>query len=134
MPSIDAIEGVGVRNLAKLRRAKCRTTGALLKKGATRRDRRDLAAETGLSTSDLLEWVNRADLMRIKGIGNEYSDLLEEVGVDTIRALRRRNAANLTKTMQDINAEKRAVQRLPTQAMVVGWVEAAKSLEPIVSY
>jgi len=134
MPSIDAIDGVGVRNLAKLRRARCRTTEALLKKGATRRDRTALATETGLSTSDLLEWVNRADLMRIKGIGTEYSDLLEEAGVDTIKALRRRNAGNLTKAMEDINAKKRAVRRLPTQAMVTGWVEAAKGLEPIVSY
>jgi predicted flap endonuclease-1-like 5' DNA nuclease len=134
MPSIDAIEGVGVRNLAKLRRAKCRTTEALLKKGATRRDRTALAAETGLLASDLLEWVNRADLMRIKGIGTEYSDLLEEAGVDTIKVLRRRNAANLTKAIEDINAKKRSVRRLPTPAMVGAWVEAAKKLEPVVSY
>lgn len=134
MPSIDAIEGVGVRNLAKLRRARCRTTEALLKKGATRKGRTALAAETGLSTSDLLEWVNRADLMRIKGIGTEYSDLLEEAGVDTIKALRRRNSINLTKAMENINAKKRSVRRLPTHAMVAAWVDAAGKLDPIVSY
>jgi predicted flap endonuclease-1-like 5' DNA nuclease len=134
MPSIDAIEGVGIRNLAKLRRARCRTTEALLKKGATRKDRTALAAETGLSTSDLRDWVNRADLMRIKGIGTEYSDLLEEAGVDTIKALRRRNSVNLMNAMENINAKKRSVRRLPTQAMVAAWVDAARTLEPVVSY
>lgn len=134
MPSIDAIEGVGVRNLAKLRRAKCRTTEALLKRGATRRDRTALANETGLDTKSILEWVNRADLMRVKGVGTEYSDLLEEVGVDTIKELRRRNPTNLTNAMEDINVKKRSVRRLPTEAMVAGWVIAAKNLEPVVSY
>ncbi len=134
MPSIDAIEGVGVRNLAKLRRAKCRTTEALLKRGATRKDRSALASETGLGTKNILEWVNRADLMRVKGVGTEYSDLLEEAGVDTIKELRRRNPTNLTNAMEDINAKKRSVRRLPTETMVAGWVSAAKELEPIVSY
>lgn len=134
MPSIDAIEGVGVRNLAKLRRSKCRTTEALLKRGATRRDRTVLANETGLDAKDILEWVNRADLMRVKGVGTEYSDLLEEAGVDTIKELRRRNPTNLTNAMEDINVKKRSVRRLPTEAMVSGWVDAAKDLEPLVSY
>ena len=119
MASIDAIEGIGHKHATKLRKHRVRTTEALLKRGATRRGRKDLAAETGLSEKMILEWVNRADLMRVKGIGEEYSDLLEAAGVDTVKELRRRNAANLLNAMIDVNAKKRLVRRLPTESMVV---------------
>ena len=134
MASIDAIEGIGHKFATKLRKARVRTTEALLKQGATRRGRRQLAEKTGLTERQILEWVNRADLMRIKGVGEEYSDLLEASGVDTIKELRRRNAANLLTAMIEINKKKNLVRRLPTEAMVQRWVDGAKELEPIVSY
>ena len=84
MPSIDAIEGIGHRNATKLRKNRIRTTEALLKRGATRSGRREVSGATGFSEKQILEWVNRADLMRCKGVGSEYSDLLEAAGVDTI--------------------------------------------------
>ena len=93
MASIDAIEGIGHKYATKLRKARVRTTEALLKLGATKRGRRQLADTTGIPERQILEWVNRADLMRIKGVGEEYSDLLEASGVDTVKELRRRNAA-----------------------------------------
>lgn len=134
MASIDAIEGIGHRYATKLRKARVRTTEALLKQGATRRGRKQLAEKTGLAERQILEWVNRADLMRIKGVGEEYSDLLEASGVDTIKELRRRNAANLLTAMIEINKKKNLVRRLPTEAMVQRWVDAAKELEPLVTY
>lgn len=134
MASIDAIEGIGHKHATTLRKHRVRTTEALLKRGATKRGRKDLAAETGLSESQLLEWVNRADLMRVKGIGEEYSDLLEAAGVDTVKELRRRNAANLLGAMVDVNAKKRLVRRLPTESMVQRWVDHAKTLEAVVTY
>ena len=134
MASIDAIEGIGHASATKLRKARIRTTEALLKAGATRAGRKDVAASTGLSEQRILEWVNRADLMRVKGVGEEYSDLLESAGVDTVRELRRRNAANLLSTMIEVNAKKRLVRRLPTQTMVERWVDHAKQLDPVVKY
>lgn len=134
MASIDAIEGIGHAHATKLRKARIRTTEALLKAGATRTGRREISEATGLSEQLVLEWVNRADLMRVKGVGEEYSDLLESAGVDTVRELRRRNAANLLNTMIEVNAKKRLVRRLPTQAMVERWVDHAKDLSPIITY
>lgn len=134
MPSIDAIEGIGQRNATKLRKAGIRTTEALLKRGSTRSERKGLAEQTGLSDKQILEWVNRADLMRCKGVGSEYSDLLEAAGVDTVKELRRRNAASLTVKMAALNESKRLVRRLPTEAMVSRWVEHAKTLDAVIKY
>lgn len=134
MPSIDVIEGIGPAFATKLRKAKVRTTESLLKKGATRADRKSLAAASGLTEDQILEWVNRADLMRVKGIGEEYSDLLEAAGVDTVKELRTRKPATLHAKLVEINAQKRLVRRLPTEAMVAGWVASAGALNPIVTY
>jgi predicted RecB family nuclease len=134
VPSIDAVEGIGQRTATKLRKNGIRTTEALLKRAGDRKGRRKLAGETGFTEKQLLEWVNRSDMMRCKGIGGEYSDLLESAGVDTIKELRRRNAASLTKKMVAINEKKKLVRRLPTEAMVSRWIEFAKDLEPTVKH
>lgn len=134
MPSIDAIEGLGPTFATKLRKAKVRTTEALLKKGATRTDRKHLASATGLTEHQILEWVNRADLMRVKGIGEEYSDLLEAAGVDTVKELKTRKAAALHAKLLEVNTQKQLVRRLPTESMVDGWVASAAKLAAIVKY
>jgi len=134
MGSIDTIEGIGVKNATRLRKHRIRTTEALLKKGATRSGRKAIATETGLTAAQILKWVNRADLMRVKGVGEEYSDLLEAAGVDTVKELRNRNPENLLTKVADINKKKRLVRRLPTVSMVERWVAHAKDLAPIVKY
>ncbi len=134
MPSIDAIDGIGHKRATVLRKNGIRTTEALLKRGATKRGRKELARITKLDEKVLLDWVNRADLMRCKGVGSEYSDLLEVAGVDTVKELRRRNPISLTAKMIELNEKKRLVRRLPTESMVTGWIENAKELEAIVSY
>lgn len=134
MGSIDTIEGIGVKNATRLRKNGIRTTEALLKKGATRSGRTQVARETGFTAKQILEWVNRADLMRVKGVGEEYSDLLEAAGVDTVRELRNRNPENLLARIAEINKKKRLVRRLPTVAMVERWVTHAGELDPIVKY
>ena len=134
MPSIDAIEGIEHRLATKLRKGRVRTTEALLKQGATRKGRAELAAATGINEQLILSWVNRADLFRVKGVGEEYSGLLESAGVDTVKELRRRNPANLLSAMVEINTAKRLVRRLPTESMVARWVDHAKTLDPVVKH
>ena len=133
MASITAIESMEHRDATKLRKAGIRTTEALLKSAATRTGRRRLSRETGLSEADILAWANRADLMRIRGIGSEYADLLEATGVDTIRALRRRNPDRLLEAMTGTNLRRRVIRRLPTDGMVRRWVDEAQEIEPIVA-
>lgn len=132
MPSIDEIEAVDPTIARKLRKAGVKTTEGLLRRAATRDDRAMLSEATGFDPEQLLAWVNCADLMRIRGIGSEYAELLSRAGVDTIRELRRRNGKALTARMVEVNDRVRLVRRLPTEAMVVGWIAHAKELDPLV--
>jgi len=134
MASIDTIEGIGHKQATKLRKSRIRTVESLLKKGATRKGRKEIASVTDISEKLILEWVNRADLMRVRGVGEEYSDLLESAGVDTVKELRRRNPANLLAAMVEVNTTDNLVRRLPTEAMVARWVAHAAELDPVVSY
>jgi len=133
MASITAV-GLPPRDATKLRKNGVRTTDSLLRVAATKTGRRSLAGKTKLSERDVLGWVNRADLMRVKGIGPEYADLLEVAGVDTVKELRTRNPQNLLETMTELNARKRLVRRLPTSGMVDDWIAAARDLDPMVKY
>ena len=136
MASITSIEGIGPKHRKDLLKCGVRSTGALLKAGADRKGRRALAADSGCTGHQILEWVNRADLMRVRGVGEEYSDLLEATGVDTVKELRRRKPANLHAALLERNtAKKRAlVRRPPSLSEVERWVAHAKELDPVVKY
>ena len=131
---IDEIEGIGEGYAAKLMDAGIRTTDDLLSKAGARKGRAELAEATGISEKHILRWVNHADLMRIKGIGAQYAELLEAAGVDTVKELRHRNAANLTAAMEAKNEEKKLARTTPAESMVSRWIEAAKEMEPAVSH
>jgi predicted flap endonuclease-1-like 5' DNA nuclease len=132
--SIATIEGIGPVFAAKLKAAGIKKTGDLLVRGKDPKGRKEIAAATGLDESKILKWTNMADLMRIKGVGEEYSELLEAAGVDTVKELRTRNAANLTKAMVEANAKRKMVRLLPSLSAVTKWVEQAKTLPPMMTY
>lgn len=140
MASIEAIEGIGKGKGKKLRGAGIASCEKLLVEAGTKKGRKALAAETGLDPKQLLEWANRADLMRVKGIGSQYSDLLEKAGVDTVKELRKRRPDNLTVKMVEINekkikkSKKSIVKRPPSQTMVEAWVTQARDMQPMVSH
>jgi predicted flap endonuclease-1-like 5' DNA nuclease len=134
MTSIIKIEGIGDVYADKLREIGIATVEALLKAGVTPKGREELVEATGISYKLILEWVNLADLFRIKGIGEEYSDLLEEAGVDTVPELAQRNPGNLYKKLVETNDEKELVRQLPSQDSVADWVKQAKNLKRVVTY
>lgn len=134
MTALSAIEGIGATYQKKLKEAGVGSIEALLNAGAKTRGRKDLAASTGISDKLILEWINRADLFRIKGIGEEYSDLLEQAGVDTVPELAQRSAESLYKKMAEINEKKNIVRKLPSESQVADWIKAAKSLPRVVEY
>jgi len=134
MASIADIEGIGPAYAEKLKAAGVKTVEGLLEKGASRKGRKDMAEKTGISEKLILEWVNLADLFRIKGIGEEYSDLLEEAGVDTVAELAQRKADNLHAKLEEVNSAKKLVRRTPTLDAVKDWVEQAKKLPRMVEY
>lgn len=134
MVKIEDIEGVGPTYAKKLVAAGIKTTEDILDAGATANGRKEVAEKTGISESLILEWVNLSDLFRIKGVGEEYSDLLEEAGVDTVVELARRNPENLCAKIMEINEAKKLVRRPPTLENVKSWVEQAKKLPRKVEY
>jgi predicted flap endonuclease-1-like 5' DNA nuclease len=134
MTAIEDIEGIGEVYTKKLQAIGIKNIESLLTQGATKKGRAEIASEAGIDEQKVLEWVNHADLFRIKGIGSEYSDLLEEAGVDTVVELSKRRADNLTQKMVEVNSEKKLVRRVPTQSMVEDWIAEAKTLPRIVNY
>jgi predicted flap endonuclease-1-like 5' DNA nuclease len=118
----------------KLVEAGVKTTDELLKAGATAEGRKQLTEKTGVSETLILEWVNLADLFRIKGIGEEYYDLLEEAGVDTVVELAARDPVNLHVKILEINKDKKLVRRPLTLTQVKNWVKQAKKLPRKVEY
>ncbi|MFG1203314.1 DUF4332 domain-containing protein [Xanthobacter aminoxidans] len=131
---IIEIEGVGAVYAEKLKAVGITTTEGLLEKAKSPKLRKELAASTGIDESRVLKWANMADLMRIKGVGEEYSELLEAAGVDTVKELKTRVPANLTKAMAEANAKRKLVRALPTESMVEKWVAQAKELPPVLTY
>jgi predicted flap endonuclease-1-like 5' DNA nuclease len=134
MASIVDVEGIGPGYAEKLKEKGISTTDALLEAGGTAKGREDLAAATGISEKLILGWANKADLFRVKGVGTQYSDLLEAAGVDTVVELSKRRADNLSKKMAEVNAEKQLVRQLPTEAQVGEWIESAKALPRMMTY
>lgn len=134
MTKITEVEGIGAAFAAKLQEAGVKTQEKLLELGATTGGRKKVAEQAGLSVKQVLNWVNRADLARVKGIGSEYADLLESAGVDTVKELAQRNAANLLAKMEEVNAVKKLVRKVPTAAQVEKWVAQAKELPRAVHY
>lgn len=134
MATIDSIEGIGPTYAKALRAGGIRSTGQLLKQGGSKKGRKGIADKVGISEKLVLEWVNRADLMRVKGVGEEYSDLLEQAGVDTVKELATRRPDNLHAKCLEVAGTKNLVRRPPSASEVERWVVHAKTLEPAVSH
>jgi predicted flap endonuclease-1-like 5' DNA nuclease len=127
-------QGIGQVYAGKLKEIGITTTAALLRAGSTPKGRKELAEKTGISPKQILKWVNHVDLARIKGISEQYADLLEWAGVDTVPALAQRNADNLLQKLTEVNEARRLVRRLPTLGMVASWIAQAKELPRVVVY
>lgn len=128
------VEGIGPVYAKKLNENNIYTTTDLLEAGATPQKRKELSRKTEISDQILLKWINMADLFRIRGVGEEYSDLLEASGVDTVVELSKRVPENLHAKMLQVNSEKNLVRRPPALSEVTRWVGEAKELPRRISY
>ena len=131
---ITDIDGIDGEAAAILKSVGIRSTERLLEAARTVRGRKLLAMKTGFDEKRLLCWANVADRMRVKGIRKEYAELLQAVGVDTVKELKYRNPANLAKTMAEANKKRKMVRLLPSEKVVCNWIENAKKLQLKISY
>lgn len=131
---VEEIEGIGPALGEKLRAAGINTVDKLLEKAATKKQRQSLAEETGISEKLILKFTNMADLFRLNGVGQEYAELLEVAGVDTVPELAQRNAANLTAKMEEINEAKNLTRKTPSVLEVEKWIAQAKELPRVIEH
>ncbi len=128
------IEGVGEAYGEKLVAAGINTPEQLLEKCANPKGRKALAEQTGIAEKLILKWTNHADLFRIHGVGPQFAELLEAAGVDTVKELQHRVAANLAAKMEAVNAEKKLTRRVPTAGELQKMIDEAKTLPCTMSY
>ncbi|MGO9596654.1 MAG: DUF4332 domain-containing protein [Isosphaeraceae bacterium] len=128
MKNIIDIEGVGEVYAKKLQDAGIKTVEQLLEQGATPKGRDEIAAKTGISGALILRWVNHADLIRIVGVAEQFAELLEASGVDSVPELSHRIAENLHAKMVEINEKNNLVRRLPSVGQIGSWIEQCKNL------
>lgn len=131
---IDEIEGIGPVFREKLAAAGIETTDQFLTACASANGRKKVSAEIGLTEQQLLKWANMADMMRIKGIGRQNSELLHAAGVDTVKELRNRKAENLAPKIAEVNGEKKLAKTNPSSKVVEDWIVAANELEPVITH
>ena len=131
---ITDIEGIGPAKAEQLAKADISNTDQLLKLCCDAKGRKATSEKTGVSEGQLLKWANMADLMRVSGVGEEYSELLEAAGVDTVKELRNRNADNLAAAMAEVNEQKKLTRTVPSAKVVAKWVDHAKKLDPLISH
>ncbi len=128
------IEGIGEVYAEKLIAAGIKSTDDLLNKCANPAGRKALAEVTGISPKLILTWTNHCDLMRIDGVGPQFSELLEAAGVDSVKELKHRVPANLQAKIEEVNEQKHLVRRVPSVVEVEKMVAQAKELPPVLEY
>jgi predicted flap endonuclease-1-like 5' DNA nuclease len=134
MSHINEIEGIGPSHTKKFAEVGVITVEHLLKAGATPKGRKDLATKTGFHEHHLLKWVNQADLLRIKGVGRQYAELLQASGVDSVKELAQRKPDHLHEKLKESNEAKNQVHIVPNLTSVTNWISEAKKLPRVVSY
>ena len=134
MTDIEKIEGIGPVHAKDLTKAGIHTTEDLLREGTTPTGRKEIEEVSGIPHKLILKWINMVDLFRIKGVSEEYSELLEEAGVDTVPELSQRNPDHLNQMLADINGKKNLVRRLPSENEIKDWIKQAKSLPSVIKY
>jgi predicted flap endonuclease-1-like 5' DNA nuclease len=134
LTNIIRIQGIGPSYAEKLVANGIKTLEKLLEAGSSKKGRTEISEKTGITEKLILEWVNLADLFRVKGIGEKYSDLLEEAGVDTVVELSKRVPENLYAKLAEVNGVKKLAKRNPTLPEVKSWVEQAKQMPRMIQY
>ncbi|UCD35626.1 MAG: DUF4332 domain-containing protein [Nitrospiraceae bacterium] len=134
MSKLEKIEGIGEKYAKKLTDAGVPSREKLLEKGASSQGRREIAGKSGISETLILKWVNQADLARVRGISEEYGDLLEVTGVDSVPELAARNPEKLYNNLVQVNGSKKLVRKLPSQKQISAWIEEARKLPRVVTH
>jgi predicted flap endonuclease-1-like 5' DNA nuclease len=124
---ISKVRGMTPELQSKLEAEGIKNTAQLLEHAKTEKQRSDLAKKAGTTPHILKELANRADLMRLKGVGEALSNLLEEAGVNSCKELQHRKPDHLHKTLVDLQAKHKLAHHTPTVEEITTWIAEAKT-------
>ena len=127
MDDLEKLQGISKAQIAKLKKAGVDSLDDLLVRASTREGRLELAGKTRISGNRLLNWVHRADLMRVRGIDDDYARVLARAGVTSVVDLSTRNPAELAGQVE-VAATVEAAKRTPRRASLAKWIEEARHL------
>jgi predicted flap endonuclease-1-like 5' DNA nuclease len=117
------IEGIGPTYAKRLERIGIKDTEALW-----RADPMQVAQRISVPPKMVQDWQDRAELMAVQGIGNQYAELLSKAEIHTIEQLASASPAVLYRRIEKLEAERQA----PIQKGHIGvktvekWIESAK--------
>ena len=126
MAKLEKLKGIGDRQIERLHKTGIRSTDALLKWGSTPDGRSEIGALTKISTRRIADWVHRCDLMRIKGVDDDYARLLRRAGVAGIVDLSTRNPFELSEEVEIAAAIEQMAKKRPRETTLAGWIEQAR--------
>ncbi len=132
MAKIVTVEGIGPAFQEKLESAGITTTEELLAACSTASAREAFAAKVDIQPKRLMSFVSRADFMRIKGVGRQFSELLNNVDIQTVDQLASADADAVNEAMTKVNAEKNLTKAVPSAKQIQGFIDIAKGLETAV--
>ena len=125
---IIEIEGIGGKFGQKLEKGGIENIEDLIP--MSRKEIKELAGKTGISEKLLDKWQEHADLMRINGVGPEYAEALNEIGIDSVKELAQRNPENTLERIEKLDKEKpNVIRKLPVLDWIKDWIEEAKKIK-----
>ena len=122
---IAEIKGMPPEAHAKLQEKGITHNEHLLEHAQDPQKRNALLKHLGVNSAQLTEWTNRADLMRLKGVSTQMSNLLEECGVDSCKELQHRTVDHLHAKLHEINDAKKLAHHVPPKAQIEAWIKEA---------
>ena len=129
---IEAIEGIGPGFGGKLRADGIDTTEKLLEACSTDAGIAKVCACVDLDENTVRNWATMADLMRIKGLGGQWAELMWRSGISSVQDLASQEVAPLRLRFREVNDAEHRVAELPGENRVTSFIDQAKSLDPVI--
>jgi len=129
MPSLKQIPGMELETIQRLRSLGISSSMGLLEKGMLPAGRKRIAEYLGVSSTQILKWVCLSDLLRIKGITNEYALFLLDIGIITSSFLSGYKPEELYSYIKSVSNGSIRISKLPTLNQITNWISQASSLQ-----
>ncbi|MFO8017025.1 MAG: DUF4332 domain-containing protein [Promethearchaeia archaeon] len=98
--------------------------------GLSKKELEELSKKSGVSLKLLDKWQEHADLMRIKGIGPQYADAINQIGIDSVKEFAQRNPQNTLERIKELDKKNPdVIRRLPILDDIKDWIKQANNLK-----